>query len=618
MAGKSNKTVDTEFQAELSLVDKLKKFYRKIQKRGGFKGDPRNLSLNDFLKHYLRYSKLIKTARPSSDQANRAVYSFKTIKEAETIALLLANHCPNPETAGVGLVELLLNAVEHGNLAIGYQGKSKHLEEGDFNKEIERRYGLPDYMSRKAHIEYRRENNRIVFIIRDEGEGFNWRQYMDFSPSRLTHKHGRGIAIASSLGFSSVDYQGSGNKVVATIELDEKASPSKNFQQPSIANSKVMIVDSNDLDCEKIRCSLGIIGVLDVQIMHDGTSCLDAVKIQNPDLIVVSSTLSDMSGIELLKMLYSQPINEHLSITIKSANSSSENMNELLSSGAKYVIQISDNQDLLGSQLRMQLENILLMRGLNDFHQRLEIELNAARDMQKRLMPRESDIADALSRFNIKIDAHCQPSTELGGDLWGIQYLDTSLIGIYVVDFSGHGVGASINTFRLHTIMQQFPAPASPARYLQFLNNQIFDIVQRDQFATMMFAIIDIEKDILTYSVAGAPPPLVYYPQSDNLSVGPGTGLPIGIIRDVEYKNTEMKFPSSASLFMYSDALYEMPQNDGEIIGLHGVEAFARQTMKGNDPQLNLDRVLQKFFENRGDSVNDDLTLVLASRIKNK
>jgi hypothetical protein len=76
-------------------------------------------------------------------------------RAARDVATILANACPDPDSAVVGLTELLLNAVEHGNLGITYE--------------------------------------------------------------RAFDTHGRGIAMARRLSFSSLDYRGAGNEVVATV-----------------------------------------------------------------------------------------------------------------------------------------------------------------------------------------------------------------------------------------------------------------------------------------------------------------------------------------------------------------------------------------------------------------
>jgi CheY-like chemotaxis protein len=146
-------------------------------------------------------------------------FCFQTISQAQDIAKLVALACPSPDTAIVGLVELMLNAVEHGNLSIGYDQKSILKESGNYEEEITRRLGLPEYAEKLVDVWIIKGRTEIDIQIQDQGEGFDWVPYLKFDPNRGTHAHGRGIAMAGIAGFSSLEYHGSGNKVVVKIDL---------------------------------------------------------------------------------------------------------------------------------------------------------------------------------------------------------------------------------------------------------------------------------------------------------------------------------------------------------------------------------------------------------------
>lgn len=163
----------------------------------------------------------IQEKRTALQHMTRASFTFKTLREARSVTSLLAGACPNPDEAVVGLVELMINAVEHGNLGITFDEKTKFLDNSALDEEITRRLALPDYAGRTVEVVFEKEANRLVFTITDQGDGFDWASYMRFDPRRLTHTHGRGIALANNLSFSSLKYQGKGNIVVASINLPE-------------------------------------------------------------------------------------------------------------------------------------------------------------------------------------------------------------------------------------------------------------------------------------------------------------------------------------------------------------------------------------------------------------
>ncbi|OHC68371.1 MAG: response regulator receiver protein [Rhodocyclales bacterium GWA2_65_20] len=148
-----------------------------------------------------------------------AAFRFATLDDAHRLAGLLAALCPVPATAAMGLTELMVNAVEHGNLGISYAEKVRLKREDAWEAEIARRLALPENCAKAARIGMRRTAGEAVFTIRDEGQGFEWRRYLEFDPARAFDPNGRGIAMARMLSFSRLDYCGCGNEVVAAVKL---------------------------------------------------------------------------------------------------------------------------------------------------------------------------------------------------------------------------------------------------------------------------------------------------------------------------------------------------------------------------------------------------------------
>jgi CheY-like chemotaxis protein len=146
-----------------------------------------------------------------------AAFSFQTVEQARDLGALLANTCPDPSATVIGLTELLINAVEHGNLGITYEEKSELCASGGWSEEVGRRLALPENESKRAEVSFERAGGNLRFVIRDRGDGFDWQRYMQVDPQRAFDTHGRGIAMANRLSFSHIEYRGSGNEVVGTI-----------------------------------------------------------------------------------------------------------------------------------------------------------------------------------------------------------------------------------------------------------------------------------------------------------------------------------------------------------------------------------------------------------------
>jgi len=144
-------------------------------------------------------------------------FTFRTLDDVHALADFLAGFCPNPQSALFGLTELMVNAIEHGNLGISYREKTLLLMENDWQTEIGRRLELPQFAERIARVRLERGADELRFMIADEGKGFDWQHYLDFDPSRIFDPNGRGIAMAQRTSFTSLRYLGNGNTVEATI-----------------------------------------------------------------------------------------------------------------------------------------------------------------------------------------------------------------------------------------------------------------------------------------------------------------------------------------------------------------------------------------------------------------
>lgn len=147
-----------------------------------------------------------------------ATFNFKTIDDVHSIATLVASACPSSERSLTGLFELMLNAVEHGNLGIGYDTKSQLNKNGGWVNEVKRRQQLDSNRNKAAQIHFKRKKDHIEITITDDGAGFDWQSYMDFDIHRLLDSHGRGIAIANNISFDHLEFNAMGNEVCAHLE----------------------------------------------------------------------------------------------------------------------------------------------------------------------------------------------------------------------------------------------------------------------------------------------------------------------------------------------------------------------------------------------------------------
>lgn len=147
----------------------------------------------------------------------RAEFACSTLDDVQACTATIASMCADPATAAIGIKELLLNAVEHGNLGITYEEKKALRLADGWEEEIARRAALPQNRHKVVRIALERGGGLVALTITDEGSGFDWRGYLDLDHRRAFDPNGRGIAMARMISFASMEYRGCGNEVHATL-----------------------------------------------------------------------------------------------------------------------------------------------------------------------------------------------------------------------------------------------------------------------------------------------------------------------------------------------------------------------------------------------------------------
>ncbi len=155
------------------------------------------------------------------DTIKSCTFEIRTFVEARKLANYLARFTDDPGKFVISLTSLMINAIEHGNLEIGFETKAKLLLENKYDEEIEKRLQNPVHNQKKVTVElYKKDKEGIyTIVIKDEGKGFNWEDYMNFEPTRMTDPNGRGIAMAKIMNPDAIEYWGRGNVVVFKMPI---------------------------------------------------------------------------------------------------------------------------------------------------------------------------------------------------------------------------------------------------------------------------------------------------------------------------------------------------------------------------------------------------------------
>jgi CheY-like chemotaxis protein len=144
-------------------------------------------------------------------------FRVRTLPDAHALAAGLGTLAADSPSVALGLVELLINGIEHGNLGISFHDKAGLLAADAWEREVEARLALSENADKYVQVHVQREGSVMRISIRDCGPGFEWRRFVDLDESRALHPNGRGIAVARHIAFRSLEFVEPGNEVIVSV-----------------------------------------------------------------------------------------------------------------------------------------------------------------------------------------------------------------------------------------------------------------------------------------------------------------------------------------------------------------------------------------------------------------
>lgn len=256
-------------------------------------------------------------------------------------------------------------------------------------------------------------------------------------------------------------------------------------------------------------------------------------------------------------------------------------------------------------------------RVLARYIERIQFELSLAQTMQLSIMPEADRIRQTAETYRLAIDAHFEPSSELGGDYWTLVEIDERRLAVLLADFSGHGVAAAINTFLLHSLIGRTqPDDADPAAWFVNLNAALHKFLPIGNFATAFLGVLDIETGTLSYATAAAPTAILVRsadaPKPDRrFDLFIGSGPLLGPLEAPPFETRTAQLNPGDALVLYSDALTETRDAadfpDADIRVRDRIDAALDKTHS-------LEALIEDFFATEARPPRDDLTVVWLTR----
>jgi len=237
--------------------------------------------------------------------------------------------------------------------------------------------------------------------------------------------------------------------------------------------------------------------------------------------------------------------------------------------------------------------------------QRLEQEINIARDIQQGLLPRNFRDYPHLSVAGCNF-----PCFSVGGDYFDVFPLGEKRTAFLIADVSGKGLGAALLTSMLQGVLSGMTLGTDPARLFNHLNRFLCDHAEVGRYATMFFGILD-EQGALEYINAGHPSPILIRHSGNADEAFTEGSFPVGLVPEAEYTTARVKLEPGDTLVLFSDGVTEAMDPNEDFFGMPRLVKLL--TGHNETPLDELQKLVLEAVENfaRGASQADDLTLLL-------
>jgi serine phosphatase RsbU (regulator of sigma subunit) len=191
----------------------------------------------------------------------------------------------------------------------------------------------------------------------------------------------------------------------------------------------------------------------------------------------------------------------------------------------------------------------------------LDRELGEAADYVLSVLPAPITTGPVLAEW------FHQPCTRLGGDAFGYQMLDTRYFAAFMLDVAGHGAGAALFSVTVANVLRQRMLPEvdfrDSAAVIRGLNRMFPMERHNNLFFTMWYGVYDTQERMLAFATAGHHPAFLLT-NATTTPVPLGTRNPsIGIAADREVAASRAPVPPDSSLFLFSDGVFEIIDQDG-------------------------------------------------------
>ena len=310
--------------------------------------------------------------------------------------------------------------------------------------------------------------------------------------------------------------------------------------------------------------------------VENGQECLAAWQKHQPDMILLDAMMPVMDGFDCCQQLNQIEADElKIPVLMITGLNDKESVDRAFAVGATDYITKPIHPPVLRQRLARILKAAKAEAALKaneakllEQNLHLQSELDRAADYVRSLLPKPLN-------NKIKIEQYFAPSAQLGGDIFDYYWLDKNHLAVYLLDVAGHGIKSALLSISVLNILRSqslyntdFYEPWTVLTEL----NRMFQMNERgDNYFTIWYGVISLSDRELVYASAGHPPGILMYQTKQNIKYLDNDNIPIGMLDEYSFEQTSCPISTDGTLYILSDGVYEVPQANGQLLGLNNL-----------------------------------------------
>ncbi len=296
--------------------------------------------------------------------------------------------------------------------------------------------------------------------------------------------------------------------------------------QPELTQHKVsvLLVDDQPIIGEAVRRMLAGEPDITFHYCKDAAGAIErAIEVQ-PTVILQDLVMPDIDGLTLVRMFRENEATREIPMIVLSTKEEPKIKAEAFGLGANdYIVKLPDRLELL-ARIRHHSKGYINLLQRNEAYRALQASQRLlAKDVAQAAKYVYSLLPEKLRKGPIRTDWRFIPSAHLGGDSFGYDWIDEDHFAFYLLDVSGHGVGAALLSVSALNALRSQSLPQTdfrqPGQVLTALNKAFPMEQQNGLFFTIWYGIYHRATRQLAYAGGGHPPALLW--TGPDAAIGP-------------------------------------------------------------------------------------------------